>query len=60
MELCFNIYNRLADLGVFVLISYIFDVLESGFKAVAGMVYKIYKYKGKILNIDRMQNGGFR
>jgi len=47
MELCFNIYNRLADLGVFVLIPYIFDVLESGFKAVASMVYKIHKYREK-------------
>jgi len=48
MELCFNIHNRLADLGCFVLISYIFDVLESGFKAVATMVYKIHKYRRKV------------
>jgi len=36
----FNTYNRLADLGLFALISYIFDVLDSGFKAVASMAYK--------------------
>jgi hypothetical protein len=47
MQLCFNIYNRLADFGLFVLISYIFDVLESGFKAVASMTYKVHEYMGK-------------
>jgi hypothetical protein len=56
----FNIHIRLATLGLFVLISYIFNVPESGFKAVASMAYKIHEYRGKILNLDRMENSGLR
>jgi hypothetical protein len=53
----FNTYNRLADLGLFVLISYIFDVFEPRFKVVASMAYKIHKQRGNFLNLD---NGKWR
>jgi len=56
----FQYINRLADLGLFVLISYIFDVLEYGFKAIASMAYKIHEYRKKFLNLDGMENNEIR